>query len=250
MGRPVPVDDPFWSLLVRDAQGWGMTARDFAAVMMAESGIDPSAFNPSGSGAAGINQITNPKNYAPLTRDAYLALDASAQWELAAKKFFDGVIRSNPGVKEGGARDLYWVNFAPATYKPNTPDDAIIIRPGVNYGTSSSPMMGEWMIRDNPGFVLPADKASPVIRPAGLTAFIAKNFTSKRWHDVLGAIGEAEKGNGIAWNPPATRPTLPSVGPKPLPPPRAAEASMMGPALVLGLLAFVGWRSRKLRRRV
>ncbi len=148
LARAPKPGDPFWDLLVADARAWGMNPRDLALVMMAESTVNPSALNDNG-GAAGLNQLSNPKNYAPLTRDAYLALDASAQWNLAVQKFFDAVITSHPSVKEGGARDLYWLNWAPATYKPNTPDDAVIVRPGVNYGTTQDPMMGEWMKMTN-----------------------------------------------------------------------------------------------------
>ncbi len=252
LARAPKPGDPFWDLLVADARAWGMNPRDLALVMMAESTVNPSALNDNG-GAAGLNQLSNPKNYAPLTRDAYLALDASAQWNLAVQKFFDAVITSHPSVKEGGARDLYWLNWAPATYKPNTPDDAVIVRPGVNYGTTQDPMMGEWMIRDNQGFILPADKGAPVVRPAGLTAFLVKQSSggnAPRWQEVLTAIDLAEKGVPNALNGPGTRPQIGPPGHVPAPPPHVAAASLGGPALVLGMLGFVAWaKSRRMRRR-
>lgn len=239
MARVLP-GDPFWDLLVRDAREWGMNARDVAAVMMPESRIDPAAKNGK---ASGLNQITNPKNYAPLSQDAYLKLSASDQWELAVRKYFDGQIKAHPGVAQGGVRDLYWVNFLPATYKRNAPDDYVIVEAGKNYGTADDPLLGEWILRDNQSLILPGEN---VIRPRGLTAAIAKQLGGARWKEVLGAITAAEGGPGIAWNPPTTRPSSQAPAPKL---PRVAEASMAGPALLIGgVLAFAMWKSRKARR--
>lgn len=222
-----------------------MNPRDVAMVMMAESRVDPGALNPDGV-ASGMNQIRNPKNYAPLTQAAYLALPAIEQWDLAVQPYFDGQIRSHPGIQAGGARDLYWLNFLPATYRANTPENAIIVEPDGTYGE----LAGHTIINSNPVFVLPADKANPVIRPAGLTAFLTKSISggnAARWSEVLASIDAAEKGTGIVWNGPATRPGSPA-SPFASVAPAGASTSMLGPALIVGLLGIVAWH--RLKRRV
>jgi len=247
--RAPRVGDPFWDLLVRDARAWGVDPREVAFVMMAESGVDPGAlnFNPKKpeAGAAGMNQITNFDNFAPLTRDAYLALDAASQWNLAVWKYFNGQIKAHPGVIEGGARDLYWINFVPATYKANAPDDYIYVEPSGHYGN----LTGQQIIDGNLGLVLPSDSANPVLRPAGLTAFMVRQSSGKnasRWAEVLGAIGAAEKGAGMVLNGPATQPGNHQVTPTT---PKVAQASMAGPAVVLGLFGLWAWaRSRRGKR--
>jgi len=221
--------DPFWDLLVRDAHAWGIDPRDLAAVMMVESvGIDPNALHPGG--AVGLNQIINYKIFAPLSRDQYRALDAATQWEAGARKYFDNVISDHPAVRRGGARDLYWLNFVPATYKPGAPDDYAIIRPGVNYGTTADPLTGDTIIKSNSSFVLPEDADDPVIRPAGLIRAMqaAINGNAARWKEVLNAISNAERVAGIA---PGSASTAP----------RSTQTSLFLPLLALGALGTFAW---------
>ena len=119
----------------------------------AESGgaLDPSKKNPTGfpagQYAVGINQFA-PVSwpvFAPLTVVQYAALTAAQQLPYVFK-FWRGYLQKY-GLTSISARDLYWINFLPATYVPNSPDSYVIVSPTSGYfapnkGLARDPSVG------------------------------------------------------------------------------------------------------------
>ncbi len=234
------VDDAFWPLLVRDARAMGVDPRTIAAVMLSESGLKPSSINwemrknPITAQlervrplAIGINQISwsNWKKYGlegdPL---AYTRLTASEQWLSVAGPFFAGVTKAHPLAQT--SRDLYWLNYKPATYVFDARDDYPI---GPDAGNSVLYMPGE-----------------STVTPAGLSRFLMKAQTSKegapRWAKILAAIAEAEALGGVA--------SMPPLGPiRPAGAPVAMASASAGPVILACLIGFVGLQALKRRRK-
>lgn len=172
------IDATFWPALVQGAASLGVDPRALANVMMSESDLNPRAYNANG-GAVGINQFM-PRTLdgvAPgMDPDDYRGLSASEQLHYALK-FWGDLYNAHPGAREGGARDLYWLNFLPATYVPNAPDDYVI--------TTNSEIVSA-----NPGLVLDGDDG--VIRPAGLVRALdsATQRNPARWNAAMANIDE------------------------------------------------------------
>jgi hypothetical protein len=222
-------DDPFWPVFVADSRSMGVDPRDVAAVMLAESGLNPRAANVQKGVpvALGINQLAGASNWAKflgplgLSPDDYLNLPASVQWTKVAGPFFRGVVSSHPGVRgaraENRARDLYWLNYRPATYVEDAPEDFPII---------------PWKSGDGDSvLVLPGDNA---IRPAGLRAFLmkAQAQNAPRWASILAAIDATEAGLGPA--------PLPQQRDKPAPGPGRGQEAVASEGLGLGKVLAIG----------
>lgn len=236
-GAPPPfvsvskIDDAFWPALVTDARAWGVDPRDLAAVMFAESGLNPRAVNPDPEGGAvGINQLfrSNWKKFLfdrGMSVEEYSALPASEQWKRVAGPFFRGVIESHPDVRgaapENRARDLYWLNYKPATYVPNAPEDHPI-------GKDSA----------NSALQLPGD---PIVRPAGLRAFLEKQQRQggPRWAGILAAIDAVEGGGGPVPLPPGVAQNRPV--PRRVPAGVESEGISLGTILAVSAMAGAGW---------
>lgn len=225
------VDDPFWPALVADAQRWGADPRDVAAVLFSESGLKPHIRN--ADGCLGLNQLcpVNHHLFAPLTPDEYLALEASEQWAQGAGKFFDAQLDPHRGAHpqaNTSARDIYWVNYKPNTFKLGAPDD---------YEIGPDPK--------NLPLILPADKATSMVRPAGLLALIARAQRSDpaKWTTVLAAIAAAEQGAPLAQNGPPAPPRIPSGAA------HVEEAGLgAGPVFAFCFLGFIAARALARRR--
>jgi hypothetical protein len=169
------VDDPFWDLLAADARSLpgSPSPFDLAAIMLAESGIDHGAVgkNANGSRDLGINQINtiNWHTFGIDDPDAYLALEASAQWARVVRPFYERELRAHPEAAKS-ARDLYWLNFAPGRYTPGAPD-TFEISPGVR----------------------PLADADGIVRAGSLVRFLerAQKANAARWSAVREAIADA-----------------------------------------------------------
>jgi hypothetical protein len=180
------IDDAFWPALVRGARGLGVDPRTLAGVMLSESDLNPRAFNANG-GAVGINQFmpATLANVAPgLSSDIYRTLSASQQLAYALA-FWRALYNAHPGAREGGARDLYWLNFLPATFVPHAPDSYVLTR-------------NPTTVAANPSLVLPGDSEN-VIRAGGLTRALdsAVKRNSTRWAATLENIEETEAATGM-----------------------------------------------------
>jgi len=165
--------------------------------MIAESGLDPTARNPKDTSkppaALGINQFSPiSKTYQGYVKDidpeVYLTFPASKQLDYALR-FFADQFRNHPAAKAGGARDLYWLNFLPATYVPNAPDSHILAPdPAFNLGAD--------IVNANRSLVLPGEtemrSGVPVIRAGGLKAALdrAANASGSRWNAIVSNIVE------------------------------------------------------------
>jgi hypothetical protein len=159
------VDDLFWNLLVADAARLpgGPSPFDLAALMLSESGLTPTAKHVNADGsieAIGINQLDK-VNWPAFNVDpgSYLASPASAQWAGVVRPFFSGILRAHPQAA-ASLRDLYWLNFAPATYVPNAPDDHVIVKAGPEDAGLASPD-GSVRAGDLTRFALRAQSAAP-----------------------------------------------------------------------------------------
>ncbi len=225
------IDDAFWPLFVGDAHAWKTDPRDLAAIMMAESGLNPHVTN--GIGCVGMNQLcpVNHKLFAPLSPAQYAALDASTQWKAGAGKFLFSQIVNHPDAA-GNLGRLYWLNWKPALYKPNTPDNAFIL------DFDGSPTKVD---PGDGGLVLPEDRATMFVRPRGLAAFAhhaTQGQNAPRWKSILSAIDAAEQGEPLAT-------------PGKTPPPKAPSAGVLaagasggdGAVILFGVALFIGWRA-------
>jgi hypothetical protein len=188
------VDAAFWPSLVSHARALGADPRDWAAVLFSESSIRPDAQNPGG--AVGINQFM-PFHFGPgrtvldQTPESYGALPASAQLEYVAR-FWGGMLRAHPEVARS-ARALYWLNYKPATYIADAPDDFVITPP---------PRGGEAAVLYEP---------DGSIQAKGLDRFLRARQAEEpaRWANVLVAITAAEAGMPL---PPSSAPRQESSG--------------------------------------
>lgn len=180
------IDSAFWPKLVQGAQAMGASPISLALVMLSESSINPKARNPSDTSlppvAVGLNQLSLPSrtfqgvvgdNVDP---DAFLTWPASVQLDYALK-YFRGVYSAHPGALQGGARDLYWLNFMPATYVAGAGDDHVITNEG-------------WAVSANPSLADP----DGVIRAGGLKraldAAANASYNAARWQAAVQNINE------------------------------------------------------------
>jgi hypothetical protein len=223
------IDDDFYGKLVDGARRLGVEPVSMALVMFAESGINPKAFNAKG-GASGINQFmpaTLNKVAPGLDPASYRQLSASQQLDYVLK-FWASLYAAHPGANQGAARDLYWLNFYPATYVPGAPDDYVI---------TTNPKI----IAANPAFGSP-------ITPGGLKRFLDKQAANSptRWNAIVDNIQNL--------TPPLIGPVAPSQ-PAVLVPPKLSivwafvAAAILGGSIYLGLGKKPGFGRRPTRAR-
>jgi hypothetical protein len=120
----------FATTLVRLALPARIDPKGAAALMLSESGLVPSARN--SIGCVGINQLcgSSQRVFAPLSVAQYRSLSASGQLPYVFR-FWNSLNRKGAAWLSG--RDLYWLNFLPATYVPGAPDSHVIVPPGSGY---------------------------------------------------------------------------------------------------------------------
>ena len=117
--------DAGWaSVFVAGCQSIGADPSDVAALIIGESGWNPGAVNPS-SGNVGLNQLTT----APV--DGYTSMTVSEQLPYAFAYWQQQM--QNAGLSTISGRDLYWLNWVPALYVPNSPDSYVIQNQGDPY---------------------------------------------------------------------------------------------------------------------
>ena len=138
---------------------------DVAKLLFSESSITPSAQN--SIGCVGINQFCPGSQPAGISPAAYKNLPASQQLLSYVWPFWATRVGQHGGIDR--IRDLYWLNYYPATYKRGSPDNAIV-NPRVGAGDA----------------VLARGKT--YVTAADLDAFIASRCHGTRWLGILGNL--------------------------------------------------------------
>jgi peptidoglycan hydrolase-like protein with peptidoglycan-binding domain len=123
------------SALVQGAAGLLQDPLDALRLFLYESGLSPTIENhhgfPSGVFAVGIFQILN-TYLTTISVDAFKALGVVGQVPYAFQNW-RGKFAANHVPVPASGRDLYWVNFLPASYKPGAADDYVIVKSDDTY---------------------------------------------------------------------------------------------------------------------
>jgi hypothetical protein len=130
--------DAGWaSVFVAGCQALGVDPLDAAALIIGESEWNPGAVNPS-SGNIGLNQLTT----APV--DGYASMTVSEQLPYAFAYWTK--MMQDAGLSSISGRDLYWLNWVPALYVPNSSDSYVIQRQGDPYYSADLDIGGKGWI--------------------------------------------------------------------------------------------------------
>jgi hypothetical protein len=183
-----------WALLWSMAADLGTTPQVLAKVMYTESGLDPARVNPNG-GAVGVNQFVPPTlaTVTNLSPAQYGALPAEGQFPIV-EKFWARMPRAAMKTE----RDLYWVNFTPATYKPGMPDSYDILAKFSN-GAPVPASLRAQIVNGNPKIA----NGKPTILAGDLQAFLDKSTATGEFQDVLAQIAAHAPGQAIAMGGPS-----------------------------------------------
>jgi hypothetical protein len=130
--------DTGWaSVFVAGCNAIGASPLEVAELLLSESGFDPSARN--SIGCVGLNQLCS-SSYgifsSDYTVDQYVQLTVSEQLPYVFAYWQNWLTQY--GLGSISARDLYWLNFLPATYVPNSSDDYVISSKGDPYYSSNT----------------------------------------------------------------------------------------------------------------
>jgi hypothetical protein len=126
--------DTGWaSVFVAGCESIGADPLDVAGLLLNESVFNPTSQN--SIGCVGLNQICPGSQgifSSDYTVDQYLALPVSQQLQAGVFPFWQQMM-SNAGVSTISAAELYWLNFLPATFVPNSPSSYVISQQGDPY---------------------------------------------------------------------------------------------------------------------
>jgi hypothetical protein len=153
--------------------------REILAVLFAESSVTPSAVHHAPN-CYGINQFCDPPTFAMAVPDqtpaSYLALPASVQLLRYVVPFWNSARKVHGPRVTKNARNLYWLNFLPATVKPDALDDYVI--PGSRAAALANPDLA-----GGKSFVTPGD----------LSRFLVKRQQAEpaRWNELLDRVEHA-----------------------------------------------------------
>jgi hypothetical protein len=137
--NPPDYFDTGWaSVHVASAEYIGCDPLDLAELFVSESSYNPSATN--SIGCVGLNQICQ-ASYGFITGAGYsigqyTQLTVSEQLPVVVSYFQNWM--SQYGLGAISARDLYWLNFLPATYVPGSSDSYVISQQGDPYYSSNT----------------------------------------------------------------------------------------------------------------
>lgn len=177
------VDLPFDAAIIRAAEVIGADdPREILAVLFAESSISPKAWHkgPPGPNCYGINQFCDPPTFGLAVRDqtpaSYLALPASIQLLRYVVPFWNGAKAQHGPHVTKNARNLYWLNFLPATVRPDAPDDYVI--PGSRSAALANPELAG---------------GKDYVTPGDLSRFLVhrQNQEPSRWNELLDRVESA-----------------------------------------------------------
>lgn len=183
---PSDIDPQFPAALVAGAKELGVDPVGMAALLYIEGdGIRHEAVNPRG-GAVGINQFDPPTqvlHYGFSSVAEYRDSSACVQFERAVMPFWRSITKQfGHGQTSFSARDLYWLNFLPATYVPNAPEDHVI---------TSNPAY----VTPNPGL----SNGKPYIAASDITRALnhVLNSSSPRWLAIKANIEAVDSTPGL-----------------------------------------------------
>jgi hypothetical protein len=125
--------DTGWaSVFVAGCESIGAYPLDVAGLLINESGFNPGAQN--ADGCVGLNQICQ-SSYGIFSSDYsvsdYTQLTVSQQLPYVFAYFQQWLDKYN--LSSISAADLYWLNFLPATFVPNSPNSYVIATKGDGY---------------------------------------------------------------------------------------------------------------------
>lgn len=209
----------YGKLLDGEAQGIYRSAEDALNLFASESGLDPKAKN--SIGCVGLNQMCDgtlqafyksprgPLSFVDLAEE-YRNLPASMQLD-AIHRLWSYRAKVN-GLINATARDLYWLNFLPATFLKDAPDSFVIVpHPKLSAAQSAG------ILKANPGLVEKDASGSSIIRVAGLVRFLDKAKTTGVYKSAAAELQKARAAGPEG--PPGPPPDPTPVGPAPPPVP-------------------------------
>jgi hypothetical protein len=135
---PANYFDTGWAgVFVAGCEALGASPLEVAELLMSESSFNPGTRN--SIGCVGLNQLCS-SSYGFFTSDysvdQYTQLTVGEQLPYVFSYWQHWL--SQYGLGSISARDLYWLNFLPATYVPNSPDSYVISSQGDAYYGSNS----------------------------------------------------------------------------------------------------------------
>jgi hypothetical protein len=141
---PSYLGETFAQTLVDWSAQIGANPLDILKLLISESGLQPGAWNPngfaSGQGAVGINQLA-PVNYGYISNAGYTVAQyrqLTAEQQLPVVFAYFQQVMQNAGLSSISGRDLYWLNFLPATFVAGAPDSHVIVSQSSGYYTNNT----------------------------------------------------------------------------------------------------------------
>jgi hypothetical protein len=221
------VDSAFWNrLLDSEDRGAIHSAEEAAMLMTSESGLN--SLSKNSIGCVGLNQMCDgtlqafyksPRGQLPFKdlAEEWRNLPASIQLDAIERLW---TYRSRIwGLHAPTARDLYWLNFLPATYNTEA-SDQYIIAPNAKLPGGDAQALG--ILKANPGLVeqdpagldatINNKPGKYVIRVAGLVRFLNQAASTSTYRTAVANIFQARQSR--PQGPPGPPPT-PVDGPPP-----------------------------------
>ena len=172
--------DADWQALWALANRLGVTPDVLGLVLFEESGMDPGASNGT---CFGLNQFCRSLDLSQSTYDAWVHVPPSdyLTWSMAQQLGPIGAFwASKPSF--ASARDLFWLNFLPASYVEGASPDTVVNDPAkmnAHYATVTVPAA-------NPGLF----QGRPVLTAGDVDAYLASVAASPGWQLALQKIAE------------------------------------------------------------
>lgn len=163
--------------------------RDALKIMLGESGLNPASVaykdsKPVAGGVFGL-LVSQTQNLTGMSFDDWIRLSAAQQIPYAVK-FWKGLTSRFGASFPVSARDLYWLNYLPATYVAGAADDYVFVKSDDTY----LPKGGSWTY--SAGFYTQNESLDHPLTPGG----------PKKGYITAGDMAEAAKRG--AMNSPAT----------------------------------------------
>lgn len=124
--------DADWQALWSLAGQLGTTPQTLGLLLYEESGMDPGAKNTQGYPDDESKWVVGLNQFAPGTYESWVNVDRSTYltWTMAQQLGPIGNFwASKPSSAMQSVRDLFWVNFLPASYVPNASPDTVVNDP-------------------------------------------------------------------------------------------------------------------------
>ena len=171
MSLPSDIDAAFVPNLYAVAAQLNSEPLNLAMSLYMESNIKASIQNLQGLPYYGINQMSAANLHAMgITPEEYLKLPASQQLCHYVFPFWKSIMAQHH-LSQLSARDIEWLNYVPAYYVPNAPDDHVIMN-------SANPNYNKGFDHGNKGYITAGDIGTSV----------ANACKGNRWLAIQAAI--------------------------------------------------------------